>query len=276
MGKKGRERVDARLHSTKIEWLPVCELKVDPEGQRALNKTWVAQKAKEFDPDKIGLIVVNRRRGGSTYIIDGQHRVAIILALGWDDQKIECEVFTGLSLEEEAAIFLWRNDRRAVRPYDSFRIRVRAKESVACDIKSIVERAGLTIENHGGGAASVCAVSAMERIYLGAGVNKNYGPKALADTLNIIIEAWGKQSTNFPGVLIEGLGLVKLRYGGNVNVGVLIKRMAKAIGGVPGLIGRARTSKEIHGQSVPRNVAAVIVDLYNRGKREKKLESWWA
>ncbi len=82
-------------------------------------------------------------------------------------------------------------------------------------------------------------------------------------------------SSNFCGAIIEGIGLVKLRYGQHAENNMLAKRLARCSGGASGLLGKARGSREIHGGPVARNVAAVVVDLYNRRKRGNKLESWW-
>jgi hypothetical protein len=276
---KARRRAE-KAHSLERksinEWIPVAELRIDPEGQRKLCKAWVKEKAKNFDPDKMGLIVVNRRSDGSYYVMDGQHRVAVILELGWDDQLVECELYEGLSPQEEALKFLGRNDKRSVQPYDNFRVRLRAKEPIACDIRNIVGGQGLKVSNNGDGAASVSAVVALERIYRGAKISQKDGPKALEDSLKIIIESWGKESSNFAGMLLEGIGLVRLRYGSKIDNSVLVKKLAKMSGGAAGLIGKGRASKDIHGQSIPRNIAAVIVDSYNRNKRSAKVESWWS
>jgi hypothetical protein len=251
-------------------------LKIDPTTQRQLSKHWVKEQLGEFDPDKMGLIVVNKRSDGSIYVVDGQHRVALVLSMGWDDQQVECECFEGLTKQQEAQLFLDRNNRRAVRPYDKFRIRLEAKEPIACDVQNIVERSGLRVSGNGDGVGSVSAVVALERVYCGAKLSKSNGPKALQDSLKIIIDSWGKESSNFSGVLIEGIGLVKLKYGQRIDNASLVKKLAKIGGGASGLIGRARASKDIHGQTMPRNVAAVVVDSFNRGKRVAKVERWWS
>ena len=276
MSKKGREKVESELRSTVIRWIPVTELKIDQDAQRGLNNAWVAAEAKEFDPEKLGLIVINKRKDGLMYIVDGQHRVAIILFLGWDDQSVPCEYFEGRTQQQEAGLFLSRNNRRSVRPYDRFRVRVTAKEPIACRIYTIVASFGLAVSNYGDGVARVTAVSAMERVYRGEGISKTDGPNALKEALTIIIESWGKESKSFAGIIIEGIGLAKLKYGKELNNNNLVKRLAKFTGGAAGLIGKARSSQEIHGQSIPRNCAAVIVDHYNRGKSVGKLEIWWS
>jgi hypothetical protein len=274
--RKRAENAHSLKLSSIVRWVPVVELKIDSEAQRKLSMHWVKDRVTEFDPDKMGLIVVNKRSDGSTYVVDGQHRVQLVLALGWDDQQVQCECFEGLTRQEEAQLFLDRNYRRAVRPYDKFRIRLTAKEPIACDIHKTLERSGLKVSDNGDGVGSVSAVVALERIHNGAKISQSNGPKALQDALRIIIESWGKESTNFAGVVVEGIGLVKLRYGPKASNAALVKKLATIGGGAAGLIGRARASKDIHGQTMPRNVAAVIVDSYNRGKRNNKLENWWS
>ena len=265
--------------SSSFRWIPISELVVDPDSQRPLRQAWVDATVSQFDPDKIGIITVNRRStAGKSYVVDGQHRTALLRAVGWGDQQIQVELFEGLSQAEEAALFLDRNRRINVRPLDKFRVRVTAGEEVACDITRIVRAHGLSIAN-GPMQGYINACGACENVYRGGRTGKaKDGPGALSKTLKVLVDAYGRDYKSFEGTIIEGLGLVFIRYGAQVELGALSEKLAKASGGPAGLVGRARSLRDIRGgKSIVHCMAAVLVDLYNKGRRTgSKLEDWWA
>lgn len=237
---------------------------------------WVKAQVPLFDPDQLGYIVVNLRRDGHYYVLDGQHRVALIRAIGWGDQKVACELFRGLTQEQEAKVFLARQVKTEVRTFDKFRVRITAGDPIACDINRIVQAAGLTIAGASTGTKHVSAVKAMERVYLGCRIaGAKNGPAVLAQTLKTILDAWGPETSNFDGDAIEGIGMVLTRYGSKIDPDGLVATLAKIGGGAAGLIGKARGLKDIRGGTVARCIANLVVDRYNRGRSTRKVESWW-
>src|SRR5215468_5920774 len=85
-----------------------ADLKVDINVQRAFDQKHAARMEAEWDTRFIGTLIVSRREDGSLYIIDGQHRVVVCLRK--DPAAImDCEVYEGLSIEEEALMFLYFN-----------------------------------------------------------------------------------------------------------------------------------------------------------------------
>lgn len=265
--------------SSSFRWIPIPDLVVDPDAQRPLRQSWVDATVPAFDPDKLGIITVNRRSAdGKAYVVDGQHRIALVRAVGWADQQIHVEMFDGLSQAEEAALFLDRNRRINVRPLDKFRVRVTAGELVACDIVRIARHHGLRIAN-GPGVGHINAAGACESVYAGGRLGKaKDGPSALSKVFKTLVDAYGRDRLlNFEGALIEGLGLLFLRYGAAVDQTTIADRLAKAPGGPGGVIGRARSLRDIRGgNSIAHCVAIVLVELYNKGQRKAKLEDWRA
>lgn len=261
-------------HSSKFGKVLVSDLNVDPLAQRRLSMPWVKAHVETFDVDQLGYIVCNKRADGKWYVVDGQHRVQLMREVGWDDQLIHAELFEGLTQPEEAALFNARNDRRAVRRFDHFRISVTAGDERCCDITALVQEAGLTItdqQTDGG----ITAVDKLERIYDGAGVTSRHeGRKALARTLSTIKHAWGTSPIGFNGALLHGIGLVQLRYNGEIDQKALAGKLAPIRGGAPGLLGNARALRELSGRTVPHCVAKIVVDVYNKGRRVGKLDEW--
>src|SRR3990167_8138369 len=134
-------------HSSSFKMVNISELNIDPEAQRKLSTPWVKAHTQTFNVDLLGYIVVNCRVSKKLFVVDGQHRVELVRAVGWGDQKIHAEVFDGLNQAQEAALFNSRNDRKAVRRFDKFRLSVIAGDPSACEISRIVQAHGLVISD---------------------------------------------------------------------------------------------------------------------------------
>jgi len=266
----------ATRHASKFGAVLVSDLNIDPSAQRKLSMPWVKAHIDQFDVDQLGYIVVNRRADAKWYVVDGQHRTELMRAVGWGDQRIHAELFEGLTQQEEAELFNARNDRRAVRKYDHFRISVTAGDPRATDITNIVAALGLAItdqQTDGG----VTAVDKLEKIYDGGGITSpREGRAALTRTLTAIKSAWGTSPAGFNGALLHGLGLVQLRYNGEIDQKALATKLAPVKGGAPGLLGNARALREMCGRPVHHCVASIVVDIYNKGRRNGKLDDWEA
>lgn len=267
----------ARITTAAIfAWLPVAEMKVHPPAQRLLRRAWIRRHVAAFDANQLGVICVSRRADGSLWLIDGQHRVELIRAVGWGDQALYCEIFEGLTVQQEAAMFLVRNDRISVRAFDKFTAGVTAGEDSCPAINKLVSDLGLCIAE-GNRDGSISAVRALQSIYSGAGVASGRdGTVALRSTLETIVAAWGKSSTNFKAEVIGGLGLIYLRYGQKIDRDALVLRLGKIAGGAAKLIQQGRSAREFHGGSIAYAVGAVIVQGYNRGRSTRKLDGWWS
>lgn len=260
----------------RLRWLAVADLRIDPETQRKLRPGWVSAHGPIFDAEKIGFIVVAvGDDDGYFYVVDGQHRVALLRFVGWGDQQVQCELYEGLSRPERADLFLARNDRINVRSQDKWRIRVLAGDVVAVDIDRIVRAHDLLIdENHADGR--VHSPTSLEWVYRGGSNNGGrHTPNAVARTLEIITKAWGTGEAALSAQIIKGVGLVALRYDGEVSVDDLAPKLARFPGGPPGLVARAHLERDMVARPISECVASVIVGTYNKGRKARRLPSWW-
>lgn len=260
--------------SSSFSWLAIAPMKVDPRAQRLLRPVWVKRHEHCFNPDQLGVICVSKRSDGSVWIIDGQHRVELLRAVGWGDQKAYCEVFDGLSIREEAALFLARNDKISVRTYDKFMAGVTAEQPINVAIIKIVQAAGLKIAE-GNVDGAIGAVSSLQYVYGGAGMaSEREGERALRRALGTLKLAWGGHAGSFEGPVIEALGLIYLRYGSKIDDTQVVTFLAKLPGGTGKLVQQGRALKDSHGGRIGYNIADAIVLGYNRKRRTGKLEHW--
>lgn len=247
------------------DWLYIKALRFGAVYQRPIDHPRVVRLARNFDLDALGTIEVSRRKDGSFWIIDGQHRVSALIELGFGDDRVPCLIHSGLTIEEEAKIYRLRNT--AVRPnsYAMFRAELAEQGPEAVDIDRIVRRCGLNIQM-GGGRGNVMAVSALRKCY------RHAGALTLERTLRIILAAWGADSTNFQADLLVGLAIVQKRYGDDLDRERLVKVLADTTS--QAIVAKGRAMKLNQGSLGLTTIPELVVALYNKNLRKAKLPEW--
>lgn len=246
-----------------LRWVPVAAIKVSPNAQRKFRTHKAERIAANFDVDKIGTPIVSHR-DGHYWVIDGQHRVAALRLMGWDDQQVQCDVREGLDERAEAELFDGLNDSLRVSVLDRFLIRCTAHRPRECDIARTVQAQGLRI---GEGRDDIGCVSALGKVYDVA------GPDRLGMALRIIRDAYGERGMR--AEVVEGMGLVAHRYNGQIDEAKAVEKLTGAMGGMGGLLNRASLIKRQLGRPRGHCVAAAIVETLNAGRGGKKLPDWW-
>lgn len=251
------------MNDPELRPLTVSALVVDPRVQRSLDTRRVARIADTLNLDAIGVITVSARDNGDYAVIDGQHRTAALREAGHGNGKAMCRVFAGLTLAEEAEMFRLLNNTAKPQYIDLFRVRVIEGDADAVDMARTLKRHGWKVLA-GNGAGCFTAVAAFERIY-------NLDGEAAERTIATITRAWGRDAHNADGRLVEGIGLVYVRYGAAADSDDLIERLARFSGGSGALLGRARGLRDLVGSTVPRAVAEIVVEEYNRRRKTRAL-----
>lgn len=258
----GKNRVE---REARLRWVPISQMRVSPLAQREINQARVDKLAADFDLEQLGTPTVNLRDKWY-YVIDGQHRIEALKAIGWGDQQVHCWSYEGLTEQDEAEKFLKLNDTLTVNAFAKFRVAVQAGRVEECDIDRIVRAAGLRISQDKSDSA-VSAVGTLRRVYDRA------GPGALSRTLGIVRDAYG--DPGLEAAVIDGIGLLCQRYNGALETETAVLRLSKAHGGVNGLLGKAEHLRKQTGNQRAHCVAAAAVDIINSGRGGKKLPSWW-
>jgi len=251
-------------------WVPLGLMRVAPACQRPLNTAWVRELVGEFDPEQLGLLVVNKR-DGFFFMIDGQHRREAMVAIGWGDQQVECEVYEGLSEAEEAEMFLRRNKKLTVTSLSKFKVGVTAGRPAEVAINDIVTSLDLRVAN-GKTIGSISAVGTLMRVY------SRFGGDNLRRSLVIIRDAYG--DAGLEAYVIEGIAMLCHRYNGDLDDKTAVSKLATVIGGLNGLLNKADVLKKTTGSPMPQCIAGASVDIYNRKPRPKgpggkSLPNWW-
>lgn len=136
----------AKRATKKVARIDFTKCFADPTYQREYKQEQVNAIVLEFDPDAVKMPKLSRRHCGTYAIIDGQHTIGAHLDLGINFG--DCEVYSNLSVEREAALFHKANDpknRRNVVGWANFRAALVAGALMEHRIKEIVESEGLVL-----------------------------------------------------------------------------------------------------------------------------------
>lgn len=257
------ERLDT---NGQLTWIRADRLTIDPDYQRPLNQRKVRQIARDFDPDAFGVLYVSRRADSTHVIIDGQQRHAAVLQMGWGDQRIPAQVFTGLSLQHEAALFRRYNELRTKpRPLDLHRAAVVARDKRALALEKVLSDHGLRFVRGGNPShGNVQSVTALQQIY------DNAGLRVLEQAISVSLKAWGAGHEALTGEILTAIAIILARHGGDVDDSRLVRVLSKL--DPSGLVRKARVLKADlgatggSGAGTPRAagvVAALIIRQYN-------------
>jgi len=254
----------------KLEKVCLAHMIVCDQAQRDLKPYRVKDLLAEFDLDLLAEVTLSYR-DGKYFIVDGQHRVAALkewLGEGWEKQQIECRVFTGLTLVQEAHLFDALNNKLTVRPLDLFRVRLTACEPHETAVNSIVKKQGLHISKNKGDLA-IGAVSTLLQVYARAGEH------ILGKSLRMIRDAY--PGAAFSSSLVNGIAYMCERYNGVLDEETATQHLGSLRGGVTALIAKSEILHRQTRQSRPHCIAAAAVDVINaKSGRGKKLPDWWS
>lgn len=259
-------KVDRESH---LRWVAIADMRVSPTSQRKYRRSHAEAYAADFHLEALGYPVLSLR-DGIHFIVDGQHRVKALEMIGWGDQQIQCEVYEGLTEEQEAELFLERNNSRHITPYDKYRVALTAGRFIETDIDRTVRANGLRVSQDGHDG-STSAVTALRLVYVAG------GPLVLGRALRLLRDSFGGSPPSLRGEVIQGMGMVCQRYNGAFDDVMAVERLRGLMGGVSGLLSKANLLQQRYGQPKPECIAASIVDVMNgaRGKGGRRLEKWW-
>jgi len=244
------------------------DLHIDRSYQRDPSNAKIVQIAQRFEERAAGHLIVSVREDGSMYIMDGQHRYLALKRLARPD--VLCEFWYGLSVADEATIFVECNFQRAIpRSAAVYRARLVAKDPIAVDIQSVLDELGLRVVNSvshnkrlpGG----VWAINAVERIY------KAGGRDGLVYILGIAHGTWPTEPAGTSAAIMLGLYNFWATYRQRLPKD-WYKKLEQY---TPRQLERdARTHAELHHTSLNMGMARAILSLFNKGIRNKLTDTF--
>jgi len=249
-----------------VEEIPAGELTIDRRVQRStLQVVRVEDMVRKFNPDAIGVLHVSRRDNDEIVVLDGQHRREVVIRKLGPEAPVTCHVFTGLTLAEEAKIFLDLNTTNKPTLIDRFNVRVTSENPNTVAISEILRSYGWSVtRNRVNYGAS--AVGTYEKLY-NLGVKSGHEPNTLAAAVMVVSRAWGGDPYGMHAVIIEGIGRVIHDYYAKVNVEHLMEKLRDFRGGPSTLHAEASQMANIRQGRVAMAVAELVVEAYNKNKK---------
>lgn len=254
---------------TKIVKVEAKNLAIHPTAQRLISTDHLRKLREKFDLDAIGVIhAVEYEINGVTqlWVVDGQHRLRILMDEGFGDWVVT--VLVHLDIKDEAGScdkFLELNFKKPVSAYDKFEKANLAKHANETGVTKVLRDHQL-VTSRSASDGAVCCVTALTKLY------KADEGVTLRATLDTIMAAWGRTTAACEGKLIEGMGIVFQTYNGSIDRPALVKKLSKYPGGASGLLGDAKGLRQYRRVSLARCVAERVVDLYNTNRRSGKLD----
>jgi len=261
--------------TTELMEISADKLSIDPRVQRQADPRRVAKLAANWDDLMVGVITVSHRTSAlplpdgaaaldEYVILDGQTRwQALKQVCGVDTTtcSLMAQVHTGLTLKEEARIFLQHNDRKGVTPLDTFRIALVAGEEWAEQIQEIAGRYRWAVAGTGDGTKRTFkAIGAAKKIYLADETGKT-----LDRVFNVIDAAWPRERDGVCGETLHGIGGIYANHGGLDTSGFVTKL---------GKIGFNAYYSSVHdtyrahpSMSLAQAAYVRTVEIYNQGRK---------
>ncbi|MEU9712903.1 DUF6551 family protein [Streptomyces sp. NPDC047967] len=257
MSRAARSKIDKYY-----EAVAVGLLVVDPtlDAQRIFQRAWANKLTKIWDRDVLLPAIVSLREDGVYYVLDGQHSNAVAKEVEGANFKRDCMIYTGLSRQQEAKLFLAANrDRKPVKPHDNFRVAITAGDEFSIRVEQEVKSCGLEI----GSGTSVNRVGAVQALIAIGAKREGLIPKVLKS----VEGAWGRDTTTWDNMMLRAVGMVIDKNWDIIKLDRLSKTLQKAPVGL--WKGKAITLTTSGGGSNSRSVplARQIIVEYNRGLR---------
>ena len=203
-----------------IERIPLSEICIEPY-QRVLNNARVKRIADNFDPARVGVLLLSKRGSHSYAIVDGQHRLCAMRQIGVQDAV--CIVVVGMTYEDEANYFrIQTRDANPLNAYSLYKAGVQAKDEHFLRIEAILLKNEYTV----GLNAEPMVITAVNTL---TRVMTMQGEAALDLALQSIRDAWHGDSTALRREMLAGVAEFARRYATRFTAETFRKRLGNLL-----------------------------------------------
>jgi hypothetical protein len=259
-------------HKSKLVELHCKEFSIDLKVQRELNEKKAQEIADDFEPEALGLLIASKRADGHTYLIDGATRVSAARKISYEE-LMATRLFEGLSIREEAELFLRYNKTRAVQAIDRFKVRVTMEEPAAVNINNVLKAFNLHVDwANNASLGVISAISTLEKVYAGCGVrDEGEYPELLYKVIKTLVDAYGSNGDRmtYSKVMLEGLGIFIASFGSRIDQERLVRVLQETSPRQLAVQTRTLRDAKARGGSLGKNAADTIHQIYNHRNRNK-------
>lgn len=235
----------------------------EPSYQRMVDFSRVKKIVSNFNPNLVNPIKVSLR-DGKYYVFDGQHTLKALVAKNNNkDLMVDCKVYYGMTLEDEARLFAEQNGiSRSVESNQKLLSLYIAKDIDVVDFKETIESTGIKCNFKREGAApwKIACYKSLFDIYL------KYGKSHLIELLKIVLEIWGGETDSLRKEILLGMNIFITTYKGEYSRKTLVTKLQKVS---PITIFRDGKAFVSGGN---KRFARIILNSYNRNMSANRLE----
>ena len=248
-----------RVYVREFSPIELAEMIIDPAIQRNRVDTEIDAIYKEFNPSALGVLTVSLRSDGIRSVVDGQQRREVILRLhaeGLFDDKVQVIVHEGLTIAEEAQLFLQLNYRRTVHAIRRFKTRLVAEEEQALAIKAILDELGLNI-----GPNCIQSVETVDRIF-----EQPDGPARLEWVLHTIQTVYdtNRRGKCYDGRVMGAFAMIHAAFIEILDEVRFVDAISRTGDRITKLQGAGTTKKELRRKgTMAYHMAEVLREWYN-------------
>jgi predicted RNA binding protein YcfA (HicA-like mRNA interferase family) len=261
-----------------LRFLRADQLVVDNRYQRPLKVQWARYLLDNWQDNLLGVLTVSERdkncdfaEPGSLSLLEGQHRVATLIARGEGARKVPCIVMKGLSLAQEADVYIGRNTVSVQTQLALYHAKLAALDPLATGVHRVVEetfhiKIGPRTKDDVIGFSGISTLFRLQQ----------WG--ALRAALEIWDESWREGSNRqeaLRSTILTAIAAVLKFYGKQIDTRYLIKKLSMTDPKQLVATANARTSRGGAVSAGPPQtwmaVAEMIRERYNYGKQTGKL-----
>lgn len=250
-------------------WIPLDMLVIDRARlpyQRPLDLSRVRKIVAEFDPLKLTPLEVSLRSDGTHAVPDGQHRVAALRQMGWEEAP--CMIRRGLTLEQEADLFGRQADMR-VSPNECERYSsaLVAGNKTAIQAYEVALAAGYQVHDGERRQRSARLLRCPETIMK---VIATYGEKVVTEALAQAAPHWDEHGIAPSGATIRGLSafVAKAQQKNLYEPTRLMTALAELD---PATISLKSFEPGTDGRSASQRVFERVCKVYDKGRRTHRV-----
>ncbi len=242
----------------------MSDIIIDRTYQRNLDEARAKRMSVNFANGLFGVPVVSSRPDGVLAALDGQHRLTAGVWAGKGDDKVLVEAHHGLTIKQEAELFLRLNGgRTAVHTWDKWRARLVAREPVAMEMTAIAEETKTRFSLSTQTKFCISALAKAERVH------RKF--RTLGETISLLIAVGEGDTQWLSGDMMVAVGAFLNKHGKHADRDTLLVVLAKNAPGI--LTARIRGQSElahIHFEDASKIVIADIYNAKTKGKNKLK------
>lgn len=260
-----------RLKGTRS--IPIKLLKVKGGYQRILHENKLKQYEKAYDDNITNVIRVAERDDGTFAIIDGQHTVELLRRVKGEDAEVDCIVYTGTTVQEEAKLFEAINSSRTKTQNtvnEGLKALLIARDPQALSYETALKRHHIPFSFKTSKKGYLCAHSKPFAFF------KKYGEHPIMTALEILDKGFSAHPDRFSNRLISGMvSFLTIYDDDEINIDEFLKKLAKY---APSEIVSKRRLYGATSDGGGTNTALdkigarVFADIYNEKKKKYKLD----